>query len=273
MNAGVLLFAYNNEKVDYIQQAQYLARRIGKYLNLPASLVTDTASSFDSSMFDKVIRADPAQYTLKKYNNGSVNSQSLSFKNDTRVRAYDLSPYNETLLLDTDYIISDTVLKNCFGSTYEFMIYKDAFDLAGHRNYTEFDFISETGIKFYWATCVYFKKTEKNKIFFNLLQHIQVNWQHYRQVYQIVTPVYRNDHAFSIAIHIMNGFESDNFAKKMPGTMFYTTDKDIVCSINDATFTFLLEKENRLNEYVPATISNSSVHVMNKFSLAEIINE
>jgi hypothetical protein len=91
-------------------------------------------------------------------------------------------------------------------------------------------------------------------------------------VYQIQTPVYRNDHAFSIAIHIMNGFEDGSFANKMPGTMFYTTDRDIVCSIDDDQFTFLLEKEKVLHEYIPAKISGNSVHVMNKFSLAEVID-
>ena len=273
MSSGVLIFAYNNEKVNYVEQAIYVAKRISNYLKLPTTLVTDSTTPVDESVFDTVVRFDPNKYTQKTYNNGTLDKQSLSFKNDTRVYAYDLSPYKNTLLIDSDYIISDDVLKNCFNSQYDFMIYKDAFDLAGHRNYFEFDKISETGIDFYWATCVYFTKTESNNRFFKLLQHIQENWRHYRQVYQIATPVYRNDHAFSIAIHMMNGFEHGNFAKKMPGTMFYTTDKDIVCEIQDETFTFLLEKSNALGEYVPAKITGSSVHVMNKFSLAEVIDE
>lgn len=272
MNAGVLVFAYNNEKVDYIEQAIFLADRITKYLNLPTSIVTDNQSKFNETHFDKVIRTDPQKFTSKTYNNGTHKNYSLSFKNDKRVYAYDLSPYDQTLLMDTDYIIADSVLTNCIDSKYDFMIYKDAFDLAGHRDYSEFSKISPTGIDFYWATCVYFTKTQKNKEFFELLQHIQENYQHYRQVYQIQTPVYRNDHAFSIAIHIMNGFDDGNFANKMPGTMFYTTDRDIVCSIEDDKFTFLLEKEKVLHEYNPASINGNSVHVMNKFSLAEVID-
>ena len=41
MSSGVLLFAFNNEQVDYVAQAQYLAKRIRKYLDLPTTLVTD----------------------------------------------------------------------------------------------------------------------------------------------------------------------------------------------------------------------------------------
>ena len=44
--------------------------------------------------------------------------------------------------------------------------------LAQTRNYKEFDKISETGVDFYWATCVFFRKTAVNKIFFDLVKHI-----------------------------------------------------------------------------------------------------
>ena len=48
---------------------------------------------------------------------------------------------------------------------------------------------------------------------------------------------------FSIAIHIMNGYQDGNFANKMPGKLFYTMDKDICWEISDNEITFLLEKQ------------------------------
>ena len=41
-NKGALIFARNNEQVDYLKQAYYLAKRITKYLNLPTTVVTDS---------------------------------------------------------------------------------------------------------------------------------------------------------------------------------------------------------------------------------------
>lgn len=265
MSKGILVFAFNNRRIDYVTQAVELARRAKQHLGLPVSIITD--SKIDSNVFDEIITYKISSINKKRYYDGSLSNSNLNFKNDARPCAYDLTPYNETLLLDTDYIIADDILSNCYKQTNDFLIYKDAVDLAGHRNYKEFDYVSNTGVDFYWATAVFFRKTELNKRFFELLKHIQENWIHYKQVYQIEGNTYRNDHAFSIAIHIINGFQKGNFAKSMPGKLIYTTDKDILEKLNEDEFTFLLEKKNRKGEYTLAKAKNQSIHIMNKFSL------
>jgi len=85
---------------------------------------------------------------------------------------------------------------------------------------------------------VYFRKTEANTIFFNLVKHIEQEWNHYRRVYQITSGLFRNDFAFSIAIHIMNGFQPGNFAQQLPGSMLYTTDKDVLWQMNEDEMMF-----------------------------------
>jgi len=84
--------------------------------------------------------------------------------------------------MDTDFIVSNSVLKNCFLQKNNFLIYKTGFELSNWRDLSEFDYISETSIDFYWATVVYFKKTDTNKLFFDLLKHIKENWLHYRRL-------------------------------------------------------------------------------------------
>ena len=87
---------------------------------------------------------------------------------------------------------------------------------------------------------MFFRKTKENKTFFNLVKHIQENWNHYKTLYQIRQSTFRNDFAFSIAIHIMNGYKQGNFAKPMPGKMFYTTDRDLLVGLDNTKFTFLV---------------------------------
>ena len=41
MKQGVVLFAFNNNTIDYIKQAVYCAKRIKKYLKLSVQLITD----------------------------------------------------------------------------------------------------------------------------------------------------------------------------------------------------------------------------------------
>jgi hypothetical protein len=275
MTQGVLLIANNNSEINYVKQAVFLAKRIKKYLNLPTTLITNNVEQVEEStnaVFEKIIITSSSAYTTKKYRDGLTYYSALEFKNTDRSSAYDLSPYEETLLIDTDLIVSDSMFLNCFTQNSNLMMYSNAFELSNWRDTSEFDYISDTGPKFYWATAIFFRKTRENKIFFDLVKHIQDNWLHYKKLYQISSSVFRNDFAFSIAAHIMNGYNKNNFVKEMPGTLYYTTDRDELVSLKDNNFLFLVEKENQ-SEYFPVSIKNKTVHVMNKYSLERIIND
>jgi hypothetical protein len=276
MSKGVLLFAFNNESVNYIKQANFLASRIRKYLNLPTSIVTDVsiATKYPNYVanFDKIIFLSPENMSTKRYQDGALYKTKLNFKNAGRELSYELSPYEETLVMDTDYIIASNTLSNCFVQHKDLLLYKDAVHLGIYSDTPEFKTISDTSVDFYWATVIFFRKTELNKIFFDLVKHIKENYWHYRSVFQFSNTTYRNDFAFSIAAHIMNGYQQGNFIGKMPGTKFYTIDRDVLVDITDNTFKFLVEKENRLGEYTLAQIKDNDIHIMNKFSLERCID-
>lgn len=266
MSRGILVHAFNNETIDYVKQAKMLATRARMYLDLPTTIVTDVDITDD--IFDHVVQTTVKDYTSKIYNNGNT-AQSLSFKNTARADSYYSSPYDETLVLDTDIVICDDQFASCFEQPFDLCMYKDAYDLAQTRNYSEFNTISETGPNFYWATCVFFRKTNVNKVFFDLVKHISDNWKHYRMSYQIVQQTFRNDFAFSIAAHIMNGHENGTFVHPMPGTLFYTLDRDILLDINNDQLTFLLD--DGTTNLTPLKTKGMTVHTMNKFSLEELL--
>lgn len=274
---GVLVFARNNKHVDYVKQAVFLAKRAKEYLDLPTSIVTDSVEYLNSTcpdIFDKVI---PVEYVddnnYRLYFDGALSKEVASFKNRMRSDAYDVSPYDETLMLDSDVVICNDLFKNCFDSNNNFQMYSESLDLSNVRSEKEFKHISDYSVKFYWATCVFFRKTAENKCFFDLVKHIQDEWPHYRRVYQLSSGLFRNDFAFSIAIHIMNGFQAGSFAAPMPGKLLYVTDRDILWNINDESLTILVEKKDYLGEYTPIKTTGQTVHVMNKLSLNRSIDE
>jgi len=276
MTRGVILIAKNNREIDYVKQAAFLSSRVKKYLGLPTTLITDSSdylkkNSLEES-FDNIIITKNSEHTVKKYRDGLIYQNTLDFKNTDRSSVYSLTPYEETLILDTDLIVSDNTLNNCFDQRSDLMMYSNAFELSGWRDTSEFKYITDVGPKFYWATAVFFRKSPVIEIFFNLVTHIQENWPHYRKLYQIVSPVFRNDFAFSIAVHIMNGYTNDEFVKEMPGTLYYTTDRDELISLKDDEFLFILEKEDQSN-YFMSKIKGKTVHVMNKYSLGRVIND
>jgi len=276
MSKGILVFARNSNTLNYISQAKDLAKRAKQHLDLPVSLVTDKESCEDAdlSAFDKVIILEnTVDNNFKTHYDGSGTSVKSLWKNNSRSLAYELTPYDETLMLDTDVVICNNNFLQCFNQSNNFLIYKQCHNLVDMTTGIEFERISDISIDFYWATCVFFRKVYSNKIFFDLLKHIQENYQHYRITYFIESLKFRNDYAFSIAIHIMNGFQAGDFAKEMPGTLYYITDKSILYKVQENNLKFLLEKPTYKNQYTPLSIKNANVHVMNKFSLQRCIDE
>ena len=112
MNKGILLFAFNNEKIDYVKQAKFVATRAKQYLNLPTTLVTD--SPVEDEVFDNVRIAVDNHPTNNKTYRDRTTSTVLNFKNRARMYAYDLSPYDNTILLDTDIVICNDQYNKVF---------------------------------------------------------------------------------------------------------------------------------------------------------------
>jgi hypothetical protein len=274
---GAVIFAQNNSDIDYTKLAIFAAERVRNYLNIPVSIITDNKewlfTKYPNHMFDKVIVIPSDIGSQQKlFYDGSISSKKLDWKNLTRHQIYDLTPYDETLVLDSDYIINSDMLKKAFDREYDIQLYKNSFDLAGWRNKSEFERINQYSIPFYWATVFFFRKTPITKTFFDLISYIKLNWLYFRMLYSIDSEMYRNDFAFSIAINIMNGKTNGEFVTELPGTMTYCTDRDILIKIDDNKVKLLIEKEDRYGEYMAAKATGIDIHVMNKVSLIRFID-
>jgi hypothetical protein len=282
MTKGIVVFAVNNDNVDYLLQACFVAKRAKQFLNIPVSLATVDKKYFMEKysayrkLFDKIIPLESRigkKINYKRYYDGAFNYKILQFRNSHRCKAYEISPYDETIVIDTDYVINSKKLLKAFNDKNDFLIYKDAVDISGWRKDTEFDFINDTGIEFYWATCFFFRKGKRAELFFNTLNHVVDNYDHYKLIYDVGTETFRNDHAFSIALHILNGNTNSNFAKQFPGDLYYTLDRDLFSEMEAGRNTFLVEKQGHSGEYTAICTNNLDVHVMNKFSLNQRIRE
>lgn len=271
MTVGALIFAHNNTGVDYTRLAVFCAKRVKKYLDIPVSLVTDNVGwlekSYPDHTFDRVISTTVDESQKKLFHDGSISSRTLEWKNGTRFKAYNLTPYDTTLVLDSDMVICSDKLKSAIHRDVPFQIYKNSFDLAEWRDPTPFIRINEYSVPFYWATVFTFKKDPTTAAFFNLVEYIKKNWFYFRVLYNIEMNNFRNDFAFSIAIHIMNGKLNGDFVTELPGRLNYIEDRDILISANGPTLKFLLQTKDRLGEYIAAKTEGIDVHVINKISL------
>ena len=276
MKQGVVLFAFNNSHIDYAKQAIYCAKRVKQYLNLPVQLITDSADYIESEypFYKRYIdvityTAAPANNFVKTFNNGLYTSKRLEWKNSARNNAYELSVFDKTLVIDTDLLVSNDKLLKCFDTTEDFMI-ADHYNLVNQSTEPSFDRVSDKTITMYWATILYFTKSNTAKTVFDLVGHIKENYNYYRIVYDITESKFRNDFAFSIAVHMMRGFEnSTQWPKQLPSDMWVSTDKDILIDVNSNVIKLLAHKSY---DYLPVKLTDATVHVMNKFSLNSFID-
>ena len=162
MTHGAVIFAQNNASLDYTKMAVFAANQIKKYLDIPVSIVTDSENwlqeSYPNHGFDKVISIEFSGTQYKNFNDGALSNKTVEWKNFTRDKIYNLTPYDKTLVLDSDYIINSTVLKPAFDNDYDFQIYQHSMDLSGWRPTEEFERVSQWSIPFYWATAFVFQK-------------------------------------------------------------------------------------------------------------------
>lgn len=283
MSRGIVIYGVNNTMIDYIQLSVMCAALIRK--NMPGNaihLITDEHSLkyhkgkkrwdigkyFDT--WQTLPETTPQFHNKRTYRDTRYYLLDAKFQNETRSMIYNLSPYDETLLVDCDYIIANDVLNCVWGSDQELMINHKAINLL-HEPITGNEHrLNPFGIKMYWATVVYFKKGPHAQLLFNLVEHIKDNWDFYRLTYGASGHLYRNDFAFSIALHILNGFvESDYYTTSLPEPELVTSfDFDQLYKVNGPDdFTMFVNDMKDTWKFYATRLKGINFHCMNKISL------
>ena len=155
---GVVLFAFNST-INYVQIAEKCARLVEYYLKLPVTLITDSADQI-TYKFDHVILAENTVDNYKSAFN------SILWRNANRYQAYELSPYNETLLIDSDYLILNNSILKLFNQTFDYQIMQYNQTLSENWNLD----MGNTSLPYLWATVIMFNKTLKSKQLFDLVE-------------------------------------------------------------------------------------------------------
>ncbi len=276
MNRGVLIFAHNNRDIDYALMSLISGGLAKKNLGLPVSLVTDesTVKWMEESnikkkadeVFDQIIiTSKPQTDNSRRLHDGSI-SKVVPFVNLNRNDAYSLTPYDQTLVIDSDFLIFTDNLNNYWEYSDRVLLGKSINDVLDSNRLGYHDkYVSDTGVHLYWATTIMFTKNEYSKNFFSLLSYVKENYQYYSDLFRFHTKNYRNDIAFSVTQHILDGFETNPDIHLPP--VFSTLDKDLLYSVTDQGKLLFLINTTMNEKYFPALISDADVHVMNKSSI------
>lgn len=274
MSRGIILFAFNSRQLDYVKLALISGRLATKKLQVPVSLITDESTlewSRKSEIYDLLtdtfenIIIDESTHVenYRVLHDGDIKDK-IPFKNSSRSKAWALTPYDRTLLIDSDFLIFSDTLSNYWNVDEDFIISESIQDLHVNDRMKHHDrYISDVGVKLLWATTIMFTKNQNTKIVFDFVDHIRENYDRYAEIYRFDARIYRNDISFSLASHILSGFIED-YSYFLPPVLS-TIDKDILFDVsNTGILKFLIDQGS---SYMAASVAGTDIHVMNKQSI------
>lgn len=199
MTTGALIFAFNNDSIDYVALAAWTAGNIKRHLDIPVALVTDVDPGH--AIFDQVITAKKIEGNAKFF---PEFHSPKSWYNLNRVDAYDLSPWDQTLVIDADYVVAGNQLKLLFDVDRDFQAHRWAYSVTGEDFFNDNHF-GRYHAPMWWATVMCFRRGEVSRMIFDTMRMVRDNWQHYCNLYGVRKGGFRNDFALSIALNIIDG--------------------------------------------------------------------
>jgi hypothetical protein len=229
---GILAFANNTAEIDYETMAQKTLSLASRSLGIQHKLITNQQAE---SWFN--YRLDTDSQTPVPWNNHS------------RWQAYNMSPWDETIVIDADYLVLTDRLNLLFESTVDYLLCFDNFML----NTPTVDLVPLEPV---WATVFFFRKTNKSKLLFDTVARIERNYTYYRHLFGVKEQNFRNDYAFSMADLIINGHER-NPAHRMPWGIISADAPVLGIDINKD---WLVVREANRADILPRT----DLHVMSK---------
>lgn len=265
MTRGALIFAFNNEHTDYIGMAAWSARRIGRHLDIPIALVTDVdATDTRVREFDRVITTQAVPGGSRWFDDYA---DTVTWYNASRIDAFRLTPWEHTLVLDADYVVSSNNLNSLWHINTDFLCHKNAWDVKTGSLLTGLNTFGRLRMPMWWATVMCFRKSTTSQYIFDAMSMVRQNWQHYRELYHIDQATYRNDFALSIALNIVSGHTQK--VDEIPWNLTSLLPDTAISQVNDDSFDLTYTDSHGIMRHI--AIMGMDFHAMGKAHLEKII--
>ncbi len=280
--AGVLLIAYNNGKIDYEKLAIVAARCVKLHMRYNhVTLLTDlptyealklelspeqAGETFDHIIIDNVKH----EHNTRTHRDSPWTEFTTQFNNKNKHSIFQKTPYERTLMIDVDYLVGNDTLDAIFESDSDVAMYKNAISVRNYKPRIWEQKLHPDGIDMWWSTAVYWRSdSDVARLFFDLWEHVKENYTYYKWLYKFPGVLYRTDYSVSIATHILNGHGIGNVIHELPGkTMRFSEQIDDIVKFNEINDIMLLCPDPiELWKNIVSRIKNENVHVMNKMAI------
>jgi hypothetical protein len=195
MSRGFVIVAENNKTTDYIKCAEALARSMKKVMpECSITLLTNEGAKVRARDFNTIMYL-PKLETTDPY----------KIANDAR--AYEMSPYDETIKLEADMLIPRSIEHWWDVLTQQDVVISTTIrnfkgEISDVRAYRRF--IDDNDLPDVYNAVTYFKKSDTAKQFFEIVKEVADNWADYKAILKCnPQEEVSTDWAYSIACHII----------------------------------------------------------------------
>ena len=267
MTTGALIFAFNNEATDYVRMAAWSAENIRRHLNIPVAVVTDTDPTDPRlKAFDQVIHAKSDAGGTRWFEDYA---STVTWHNAGRVNAYNLTPWDHTLVLDADYVVACSDLKLILEYNTDFVCHRSAINMNTGYPLKGLNVFGQHSMPMWWATVMMFRRSNTAQYIFDCMQMIQNNWEHYRALYGIDKKTYRNDFALSIALGIVSGHTGR--VDEIPWPLMTVMPDTVLAGVANETDAYSITYHDTDNRLKHIHWRCTDFHAMGKQHLENII--
>ena len=174
--------------------------------------------------------------------------ETVPWHNHGRWQAYDASPWDETIVIDADYLVMTDTLAKLWGSQSDYMLC--------HHNSMLKHKTQPLSPVLVWATVFWFRKSTTSHRFFEMVSRVERGYHHCAQVFNVPGRGYRNDVAFAMADQIISGHRT------LPERRMPVNITTVDYSVNDiqADDDWIVVRGNDRADVLP----RQDLHVMSK---------
>lgn len=223
MSRGVLIVAFDSltdqgNTLQYRELAKISAMLVRKHLKLPVGIVTDQPiDGFEEQIIVDIPASNTRNVLLQDQH------ESYNWYNDSRRQLFELTPWQQTLLLDADYLLQSNQYLKCFEFDAPFQIVGNVYDPTDRESFKKYKQLPNRTIPQKWASAMYWNKQAQTH--FEYANMIAENYEYYSRVFGFSDKQFRNDMIFSIVSHMLPSYT-------IPNSMWMTSSD---CKLIDAS--------------------------------------
>ena len=199
---GFLLYNIPSPTTNYSKIAATCVKHLKHYMpNIPVAVCGSAVDQADIHIPMEDVKQNHRTYVHQ----GNLHKEI--WYNLTRDQSLDITPFERTVLLDSDYIVQSTQLQLLLECSSPIMMYDKIFNIK--ENLVEIDYLGDTKIALKWATVLAFDHSDVSKNLFKLWKKVLDNYNYYTLLYRWKNDgTVWNDKAITIALQQLTNYTS-----------------------------------------------------------------